>query len=65
MLTLFPDFRTAVFFGLFLAVSLANLFGFANWQPDQQLVDLALAIVSLVGAVLGILDGQKARRSRR
>ena len=49
-------YKTVIFFGLTLVVSVAGLFGFADWLPTNQQSDIILAVVSLVGLMLRIIS---------
>jgi len=45
-------FKTVAFFGLALALALANLFGFAGFEMSPEQVKLFDVIVPVVGLVL-------------
>ena len=65
---LFPDFRTAAFVLLLLAVGVAGVFGYAGWTPTPEQSDLVNAIVELVKALMllygGVYVGAKVTRAR-
>jgi len=48
-------YRTFIFFGVALALAIANLFGFADWKMDTTQAEIFSVVVPLVGLVLRYL----------
>jgi len=44
--------KTVWFFGLFLLINVAGLFGFVDWQPTPEQAEWVGSIVALIGLIL-------------
>ena len=54
----FYESKTFWFNVLALIVAVAGVFGFANWQPDQNMVEIIGVVVAAVNIVLRFLTKQ-------
>ena len=48
--------KTFWFFLLYLAVSVAGVFGFAGWQPTSEQSEIVSIVVAIVGILLRFLS---------
>jgi hypothetical protein len=55
MLEKIEGYKTVVFFGLTLLITLANVFGFADFQVSEEQHEIILVVVSIAGLVLRYL----------